>query len=60
MSTPPPETSAARNEAVTEERKMKPWGKPVIRHIGQTVYTGTGTKNKPNLAEFYSYVRTLS
>ena len=39
---PPPKTNAAEGEAVAEERKMKSWSKPVIRHLGQTVYTATG------------------
>ena len=55
MATPhPPKTNAAESETVTEERKMKPWSKPVIRHIGQTVYTRTGS-NPRSGGEHYNY-----
>ena len=35
----------AESEAMSKERKMKTWNKPIIRHIGQTVYTRTGTND---------------
>ena len=35
----------------TEGRKMKPWSKPVIRHIGQTIYTATGSETKAGEGE---------
>ena len=44
---PPPKTNAAEDETMTGERKRTAWSKPIIRHIGQTVYTGTGTKMSP-------------
>ena len=52
---PPPQTDAAEGETGTEERKMKPWSKPVIRHIGQTIYTATGPMMAPGKGENYTY-----
>ena len=48
---PPPQTDAAEGETGTEGRKMKPWSKPVIRHIGQTIYTATGANMKVDHTE---------
>ena len=39
-----------------EERKMKSWSKPVIRRIGETIYTATGPTMKPGQAENQQYV----
>ena len=57
---PPPQTDAAEGETGTEGRKMKPWSKPVIRHIGQTIYTGTGANTKTGASENYSYMTPVS
>ena len=60
MTTPlpshPPKTNSAESETVTEDRRMKPWNKPTIRHIGHTVYTGTGSKTMgDHPGEFFYY-----
>ena len=57
---PPPQTDAAEGETGTEGRKMKPWSKPVIRHIGQTIYTATGANEKTGEGENYSYMTPTS
>ena len=51
----PPKPNAAECETMTEERKTKPWSKPVIRHIGQTIYTATGPTSKPGEVENNMY-----
>ena len=43
-----------------EERKMKPWSKPVIRRIGETIYTATGPSMKPGYSENQQYVPVSS
>ena len=43
-----------------EERKMKSWSKPVIRRIGQTIYTATGANMMPGKPEQQNYVPITS
>lgn len=59
--TTPPKTNSAESETVTEEVRMKPWNKPTIRYLGQTVYTGTGVKTHgDHPGEFFYYRDSVS
>ena len=60
MPPPPPKMDATEGETGTEGRKMKPWSKPVIRRIGQTIYTGTGSTVKAGHMEQFTYMGTGS
>ena len=53
---PPPKPNTAEGETMPEERKMKSWSKPVIRRIGQTIYTATGANMMPGKPEQQNYV----
>ena len=57
---PPPKTDATEDETGTEGRKMKSWSKPVIRRIGQTIYTATGANMQPGKPEQQNYLPVTS
>ena len=53
---PPPKPNTAEGETMPEERKMKSWSKPVIRRIGETIYTATGPNMMPGIGEQQNYM----
>ena len=57
---PPPKPNTAEGETMPEERKMKSWSKPVIRRIGQTIYTATGANMLPGKPELQNYMPVSS